>query len=224
MMVLGVAQVLLVAPAVASPQPAAAVTGGSSDGQHTYVVAIIPFYGHSPTCSGVWSALPTGKTVVITDAHCVPPRRGDQVRVFFGQTWSSGAPTYVGRSQRHPDYDPNTHENDVAIIRLSSAPTTETALLASRGSASTQSSVTTVGYGAPSTGDRRQASERVTSTSSSRLYLRPGSGNSCDGDSGGPDLIPGQRKVVALTDDGSCSYDNDTRLDTTAMEAFLNGV
>ena len=55
------------------------------------------------------------------------------------------------------------------------------------------------------------------------VYLRPGSGNSCGGDSGGPDLVPGTYQVVALTDEGTCSYDEDTRLDVGSARSFLTG-
>jgi secreted trypsin-like serine protease len=207
--------------AMAAP-PAAAVTGGSADDSHPYVVAVIPWGAGRPTCSGVWSAVRSGATLVLTDAHCVPARRGDEVRVFFGSRWTVGAQTYVGRSFRNPAYNAKNHADDVAVIRLSSHPAVLSARLASRGSATGQDQVTTVGYGTPNAGSRREASEMVTARSAARLYLRPGSGNSCEGDSGGPDLIPNQRQVVALTDDGSCSDDADTRLDTVAMERFLN--
>jgi hypothetical protein len=65
--------------------------------------------------------------------------------------------------------------------------------------------------------------EVVTSWSSWRLYLRPGSGNTCDADSGAPDLIPGTRQIVALTDMGTCSRDEDTRLDGGSARSFITG-
>src|SRR5205085_7162677 len=101
-------------------------------------------------------------------------------------------------------------------------PAVTAATLAAAGAAQRRR-VTVVGYGSPHSGERWAASEVVTSWSSWRLYLRPGSGNSCGGDSGGPDLVPGTYQVVALTDEGTCSYDADTRLDVGSARSFLTG-
>jgi hypothetical protein len=57
----------------------------------------------------------------------------------------------------------------------------------------------------------------VTGSSSSWLYLKAGSGNSCNIDSGGPDLVQPDAddatapEVLALTGQGSCSWDQDYR-------------
>lgn len=202
--------------------PAHAITGGTVDPHdHPYVVAIVANAGR-PSCSGVWTRVTSSRSVVITDAHCVPAARGARVGVYFGSHWTSSARTYSGLSYRDPDYDATTHVADVAVIHLDRDPSVRPATLASPGSAAQQSRVTTVGFGLPHNGQRWKASEIVTSRSSLRLYLRRGSGNSCTGDSGGPDMVPGRSTVVALTDVGSCSRDRDTRLDTTPMRAFVS--
>lgn len=206
----------------ALPVPAAAITGGHADDDHPYVAGVIrPSVGH-PTCTGVWTAIGGHRRAIVTDAHCVPRAGGARMRVFFGAVWRSGAHTMTGRSYRHPAYDPQTHRNDVAVILLDDDPHVTPAYLGSAGSAQ-RARVTVVGYGSPHTGQRWAASEIVTSWSSWRLYLRPGSGNSCDGDSGGPDLVPGTRQIVALTDEGTCSWDEDTRLDTGSARTFVTG-
>ena len=213
--------VVVAALCVSFATPASAVTGGDADDAHPFVAALIPQGASHPTCSGVWTDVGGGRRVVITDAHCVRATRGSTVNVFFGTRWSSSARTIRGHSYRHPSYDSRTHRNDVAVVVLDRDPHTTPASLARSGTATRTSRVDVVGYGTPHTGQRRHATERVTSWSSWRLYLRPESGNSCDGDSGAPDLVPGTRQVVALTDMGTCSRDEDTRLDTGSARDFV---
>lgn len=201
--------------------PARAITGGGSDPYHHYTVAILRPGHTQPSCSGVWTDVGGGRRVVITDAHCVSATRGASLRVYFGAHWTSGATTYPGHSYRHPSYDSGTHRNDVAIVTLTSPPAVSPAALARPGEVGRHASMTTVGYGEPYRGERRRAKELITSWNSWRLYLEPGDGNSCTGDSGGPDLVPGTHVLVALTDEGTCSEDADTRLDTTSMQSFL---
>ena len=202
--------------------PATAVTGGDADDSHPYVAGVIWPGASHPTCTGVWTAIGGHRRAVVTDAHCVPRTRGSRLRVFFGAAWHSGAHTTSGRSYRHPSYDARTHRNDVAVILLDADPHVAPAYLGAAGSAQ-RSRVTVVGYGSPHTGQRWSASEIVKYWSSWRLYLRPGSGNSCSGDSGGPDLVPGTRQIVALTDEGTCSWDEDTRLDIGSARTFITG-
>lgn len=202
--------------------PAGAVTGGDADDNHPFVAGVIwPGAGH-PTCSGTWTDIGGHRRAVITDAHCVPRAAATRLKVFFGSRWHSGAHTISGRSFRHPSYDAQAHRNDVAVILLDDDPHVTPATLGKAGSAQRRR-VTIVGYGSPHTGTRWAASEVVSSWSSWRLYLRPGSGNSCNGDSGGPDLVPGTFQVVALTDEGTCSWDEDTRLDVGSARTFVTG-
>ena len=202
--------------------PAGAVTGGDTDDNHPFVAGVIwPGAGH-PTCTGTWTDIGSHRRAVLTDAHCVPSANAARLRVFFGSRWHSGAHTISGRSFRHPSYDAHAHRNDVAIIILDSDPHVTPATLGNAGSAQ-RKRVTVVGYGSPHNGSRWAASEVVSSWSSWRLYLHAGSGNTCDGDSGGPDLVPGTYQVVALTDEGTCSYDEDTRLDVGSARTFVTG-
>lgn len=202
--------------------PADAITGGDADDNHPFVAGVIwPGAGH-PTCSGTWTDIGGHRRAVLTDAHCVPRADATRLRVYFGTRWHSGAHTISGRSFRHPSYDAHAHRNDVAVILLDADPHVTPATLGKAGSAQRRR-VTVVGYGSPHTGTRWAASEVVSSWSSWRLYLRPGSGNSCSGDSGGPDLVPGTFQVVALTDEGTCSWDEDTRVDVGSARTFVTG-
>ena len=207
---------------IATGPSARAITGGYADTTHPYVAAVLWPGATKPTCTGVWTDIGGHRRVVVTDAHCVPRTRGARLQVFFGANWYAGAHTIGGRAFRHPSYDAQTHRNDVAVILLDVEPGIAPGHLGPPGSAQ-QSRVTVVGYGSPHTGQRRRASEVVSSWSSWRLYLTPGNGNTCGGDSGGPDFVQGTSEVVALTDEGTCSWDEDTRLDAGSARTFLLG-
>jgi hypothetical protein len=173
-----------------------------------------------PSCTGVLVRADNGVPVVLTDGHCLYRGRhtGRGVRVTFASDFSSTATMLAGRFSVDSLYDARTHLHDVAVITLSRASGVRPARLAPLNAVSrirVHSYVDTVGTGTPHSGHRRSATERVTHKSARWVYLVPGSGNSCDGDSGGPDLVRGTSTVVALTNQGTCSRDQDTRLETT---------
>ncbi|MDQ6642549.1 MAG: trypsin-like serine protease [Actinomycetota bacterium] len=209
-----------VGPSMAGPaQPP--VTGGGGDGtDHPYVAMVIRPGSSSPSCTGVLVQADNGSPVVLTDAHCLYRGRhtGSGVRVTFVPDFTSTAPTFSGTFSVDPGYDARTHLHDVAVITLSRSAGINPAHLAPLESVSRimiNSYVDTVGMGKPHWGHRRAATERVTRRSAAWIYLVPGNGNTCSGDSGGPDLIRGTSTVVALTNQGTCAYDQDTRLETT---------
>jgi len=224
---------LVIAPAVlfALPMTAGqAVTGGAPDGTaHPYVASLIPPGATTPHCTAVLVTAGNGKKVALTDAHCLfrnGRRTGTGVKLVFAPTFSSTAPTYGGKFYISPSYNPAiSHLHDVAAIVLTTVPAVGSATLApvgTAGSLDAGTTTTTVGTGQPYPGQRRVAAEIVTSASSSWLYLKAGTGNTCTGDSGGPDLLNQTSSIVALTDQGTCSYDQDTRVDTNEMHQFAS--
>jgi hypothetical protein len=209
--------------------PAGAIVGGTRDGSaHPYVGALIVSTGR-PFCSGVLVANRIPGKVFLTSAHCLGQRGdGKQVRVTFGATVSSG-PTFVGTYHVMPGYVRATFANDIAVVVFNSWPTIAAVNLDDGDTwLGPGAIVTTVGYGTPDTGVRKSATEVVTGSGSSWIYLRAGSGNSCDVDSGGPDLVrpdaddPATLEVVALTDQGSCSRDQDYKVTSAAVRHFVN--
>jgi hypothetical protein len=163
-----------------------------------------------------------GRQVVLTDAHCVSAPAVSAIYVTFGPHYQAGGYAYWGRSYRHPSYDARTSADDLAVIVLAHPPRWHTARLASPGRAVGHPNLTTVGFGDPHRGTRYHAVEHVTSHTDALIYLRYGSGNSCSRDSGGPDMIPGTAQVAALTDQGTCSWDQDTRVDTPDVATFVD--
>ena len=210
--------------------PAGAIVGGNVDGSaHPYVGAMIARTGR-PYCSGVLVANRTPGTVFLTSAHCLGRAgEGKQVVVTFGATVSSG-PTFVGTYYVMPGYVPATFANDIAVVVFTTRRPRIPAVNLDDGDSrlGPGATVTTVGYGIPHLGVRKSATEVVTGSGSSWLYLKTGSGNSCENDSGGPDLIRPDAddgvalEVVALTDQGSCSRDQDYNVTSAAVRNFVN--
>lgn len=199
--------------------PARAVTGGTADGDdHPFVAMVIPPGASSPACTGTLVTGDNGAAVVLTDAHCLyrnGRRTGTGVQVSFDSTWTSSSTVYSGTFYIHPHYQPPSTLHDLAaIIVFGTVPTPATLAPVDFVPTMSDTSTLTVGIGRTYWGQRRAATENVTSSDASWLYLAAGDGNSCDGDSGGPDIAASTGAVVALTDQGSCSYDQDTRLDT----------
>lgn len=214
--------------ALAMAVPAVAITGGTTDGtHHPYVGALVAPGGTSPSCTVSLVRGDNGIVVALTDGHCLyrnGRHNGTGALVSFASSWSSSTTTYTGPWYVHPGYDPSNHTHDFAAIVLKIPPPVGYGVLAAQGVTANRpvgSTVTVAGIGQPYLGQRRSASEVITGHSSSWLYLEPGSGNTCNDDSGAPDLLPGTNTVLALTDQGTCSYDQDTRADTADAHWFV---
>ena len=198
------------------------VVGGTADGDnHDYVGALLGPLG-VPFCSGVLVASSRG-AVLLTTAHCLGPAgEGEQVTVGFGPTAGSGREA-TGTFHVMGGYDPATGRNDVALVAFAFPPPIRPAQLGTAVPPA-GTAVTTVGYGEPSRGVRTYATEIVVGSDPTWLYLRPGTGNSCDFDSGGPDLVGALASptVVALTDRGTCDSDQDYLVTGQAVHDFVN--
>jgi len=218
--------------AIAVPAaPAAAIVRGSVDhNAHRYVGALLAPSGHT-ICSGVLVASQRFGSVFLTSAHCVGRGGNDQeVRITFGATVASG-PTVTGTVHVMPGYVPSTFANDIAVVVLNRLTGILPVSLAHADTVLRRgTTVTTVGYGVSDVGVRKFATEIVTRSGSVWLNLLPGSGNSCNRDSGGPDLInphPGHSStpvVVALTDQGSCGRDQDFLVTGAAVHHFVDNL
>jgi hypothetical protein len=203
-------------------RPADAVVGGTADGDnHGYVGALLGPLG-VPFCSGVLVASSRG-AVLLTTAHCLGPAgEGEQVTVAFGPTAGSGLEA-TGTFHVMAGYDPASGRNDVALVAFALPPPIRPVQLGTAVPPA-GTAVTTVGYGEPSRGVRTYATEIVVASDPTWLYLEPGSGNSCDFDSGGPDLVGAVARptVVALTDRGTCDSDQDYLVTGQAVHDFVN--
>lgn len=235
---IGAAVAALVAAGLLTAPAGRAMVGGTLDRRaHPYVGAL--FYPGSPvpTCSGALVSSTRYGAVFLTAAHCVPSgvpgvsggvRDGARVRVSFGSV-ATLATSIPGTFHPDPAYDASAADpHDLAIVVLDRLPDVAPIRVADVGTADrlpAGSPVTTVGYGITRWMLRDQATEVVTHADPVWLYLVKGSGNSCEFDSGGPDLVPSPRgpAVVSLTDEGNCKDAQDYRVDTVQAHRFIDG-
>jgi secreted trypsin-like serine protease len=234
----------VVAAALTSVSPAAAITNGSPDGNgHPNVGGLV-----SPTqySDGTWiycSGTLISPTVVLTAAHCAED--GERVGVTFDTAYQEGDKVYYGTFHADPLYNQSQSDpHDIAVVVLDKAVRGITpAKLPTANSLSNLSgsqAFTSVGYGAYEVTKgpgghqylyddvRGVATGTLNSTNPSwlRISMNPSTGNggTCYGDSGGPNFL-GTSQIIAaitITGDAVCRSTNVVyRLDTESARTFL---
>ncbi len=210
--------------ALVAVSTAAAITGGSVDGDaHPYVGALV--VNGSVQCSGVLVA----PTVFATAGHCGAD--GSRVAVSFDSKLDSGWSLLSGTLEVD-----SAKGADLAVVVLDAPASVAPATLPAAGAAGSLgngATVTSVGYGYSSRaadgsfvydGFRHAASSPVTKVSKSMVGLSTSTAGPCMGDSGGPQLAGST--VLSVTSSGSkdCSGKAEGyRLDTLSARAFLSG-
>lgn len=104
---------------------------------------------------------------VLTAAHCVPDTRPEEVDVYIGSTvlpagqgaaGGAGVRRHVSRIVSHQSYDEDTHDNDIALLKLTSPAPDQLrpATVATKGHEAshgqTGATVTVIGWGATQQG------------------------------------------------------------------------
>jgi hypothetical protein len=180
-----------------------------------------PAVGALMANGGLCTATLVGTKTVLTAAHCVEV--GGQHRFFLeNKFWS------VTSVARHPSYDPQRAENDVAVVKLESKPPVTPASITTVPPVKGQE-LTILGFGATThsgagSGTKRIGTNRVASVTSTRILISGSSGsdaNLCFGDSGGPSFatIDGNEVQVGVhsTISGTCGQQgHDMRVDVFA--------
>jgi secreted trypsin-like serine protease len=101
--------------------PAGAITGGQKDTQNLYpFVGLLAFYDaegqYMHRCSGTLIS----STVVLTAAHCTDGTATAYAyfQVEVPDDFRENPTGLLGTTYTHPDYNPNTLDNDVGVVIL----------------------------------------------------------------------------------------------------------
>jgi hypothetical protein len=235
---------LAVAASLVLAAPAGAITNGAPDGDgHPNVGALLAPQAFSDgtweECSGTLIA----PRVFLTAEHCDEGLA--RVKVTFDSVYTAPGTTYTGTWYGDPGYRKAASDpHDIAVVVLDTAPAGITpARLPAAGSLSALphgTPFTSVGYGAQSVTSgaggktfhyadvRYVTTGTLNSVTPSWLRISGnpalGNGNTCYGDSGGPNFLRDTDIVAGttITGDTPCRSTNvDYRLDTSSARSFL---
>jgi hypothetical protein len=240
----------LVAAGALAASALAVVNGSPDNGKHPYVgVALWAPTGNPADGSVLCSGSLVSATVFVTAAHCFP--EGAHVIVDTADDIGSdlnGDGAFAGFGIAHPDPSfgpvgnglPGADRNDVAVITLVGPglpqPDDRYAQLPTKAgyddTLPNNQMVDIVGYGVPNAGFRMSAPAKIipgggkTASEFLKLSSSPGQGGAtCNGDSGGPDLLAGSDLMLAISSYGpsaSCTaVEYSQRMDTPEALAFV---
>jgi hypothetical protein len=219
---------------------ALALQGGSPDATHSYVGAMVTPDGG--LCSGVL----VSPTVFVTAAHCVTTD-GELVQLAFDEFPGdpSSVDFAVGLAYRDPAWVAkagglsSSDLNDAAVVEIvaGNVPSSYAALptVGYDDTLPNNQRVDNLGYGVQDAktlsgaGFRQIVSEKIVpgGGATGASFLKISGGNTCFGDSGGPNLQAGTNIVLAINSYGASASCNavsySQRLDTEQVHRFITG-
>jgi secreted trypsin-like serine protease len=202
-----------------------AIVAGEDDANDPAVVALLNDDGNA-FCTGVLIS----STVVATAAHCVEAKTPAQV--FFGTNPSSAEGTViaVAHAEAHPDFDPDTLDNDIALVTLARESRVRPMPVRMKplDDAFVGEPIRLVGFGIPSADAasaslrKRSGTTTIEELGSNDFRFNASPSQTCLGDSGGPAFatIAGRESVIGIASSGDSdckSYGRHTRADRYAQ-------
>jgi secreted trypsin-like serine protease len=198
------------------------IIAGTADNGDPAVVAVVGLKGNMmSTCTGEVIT----PTFVLTASHCVDPRAlgfvPDKIVIATAPDLNKATSSdvlQIRRATHHPGFNPNTGDNDIAVIELAQ-PTSIAPIPFNHG---TMDGIEgkkgrAIGYGRTVDGDansantKNQASLTISDINAQTFLATSLPSTQCHGDSGGPVLFPinGVETIVGIgwhtvLDDGSC--------------------
>ena len=234
------------------PTTATAITGGEVDTEDRYpFVGLLAFYDdegeYLHRCTGTLLS----STVVLTASHCTEGTASAYAyfQVSVPEDFRENPTGVAGTPYTHPDYNPNTLQNDVAVVILDEpVHLSEYAVLADEGFLTDlrrdggirDATFVVVGYGGVTASKppaieydylRRFAESTFRGLLWNNLHLHQnpvaqgGSGGTCFGDSGGPTFWDDTLTIVSVTSwgDAICRSNSMTqRLDIASVLDWLD--
>jgi MYXO-CTERM domain-containing protein len=207
------------------------IVGGSIDNGHSAVALLVQDPGY--ICSGTIVA----ERVYLTAAHCIESTNPNDYVVAGGTNLNNDDPDYVigvDAVHVHPGYSSSSNSNDVGIVELSSDSPVKPYRWMGNGSDvyDLGTSFTAVGYGdtngsGQGAGVKRHVDMTIDELfSDAYLYGDGSNGNTCFGDSGGPDIVNNNGfftviGVHSFVTDGNC-LDQGGSIRTDAMASFID--
>lgn len=180
-----------------------AITQGSPDSGDEAVAAIVAASGVT-ACSGTLIA----PHLLLTAGHCAAPEVIQGGTVVLGASLTDGVAIPIAKAVIHPQFDPASLTNDVAILVLGSA-ATAAPVPPGTDAPEVGATVRIVGWGltaqdAGDTGLKRQGAAAVTAVDVLTFGVASVPSQPCEGDSGGPALAManGVESVVGITSHG----------------------
>jgi secreted trypsin-like serine protease len=232
------------------PGSAGAITGGQKDTGNLYpFVGLLAFYGEEGDYMHRCSGTLISPTVVLTAAHCTDGTATAYAYfdVEVPDDFRENPTGILGTTYTHPDYNPNTLDNDVGVVVLDKAVRLrEYPVLAAEGFLSDlkaageiqDDTFVNVGYGLlegsppPNLQDnesRWYSTSPYRGLTQNNLHLlqntaATGQGGTCFGDSGGPHFWEDTLMIVSVTSwgDAVCrSNDMTQRVDLASVLEWL---
>jgi V8-like Glu-specific endopeptidase len=204
--------------------------------------SVFVLYGQYPDGSGyICSSTLIGRHTLLTASHCLEKSDTGQSAALYATNAinidsQSAVWIDVVAAHQHPSFNPSSITNDIAAVKLASAPPvplkawSTTALT----SADVGKKLRVVGYGITATnaddsGLKRSGQTQLDAVLDTQFKFGTtgqGASGTCSGDSGGPAFLTGAdgvERVIGVTSfhSGGCGNNTDTRVDHYAAQVQL---